>query len=71
MGHEPGKLPPATILARDLDHLAFEKMSYSAKLSAAGIPSKLHVYPGGVRGFELGNPEADISIALQKRATLT
>ncbi|ABW32332.1 hypothetical protein AM1_C0022 (plasmid) [Acaryochloris marina MBIC11017] len=45
----------------DIDLFAQECIAYATKLSAAGIPAELHVYPGGVHGFEDANPEARIS----------
>ena len=59
--HDLTNLPPATIMVGDIDLFAQECTAYAVKLSAAGIPTELHVYPGGVHGFEGVNAEALIS----------
>jgi len=59
--HELTNLPPATIMVGDIDLFAQEDIAYATKLSAAGVPVELHVYPGGVHVFEIINPEARIS----------
>ncbi|MCG8343414.1 MAG: alpha/beta hydrolase [Chlorobiales bacterium] len=59
--HDLTNLPPATIMVGDIDLFAQECTAYAAKLSAAGIPTELHVYPGGVHCFEDINPETRIA----------
>ena len=59
--HHLTNLPPASIMVGDIDLFAQEDIAYAARLSAAGVPTALHVYPGGVHGFEGVNPEADIA----------
>lgn len=59
--HDLTNLPSATIMVGDIDLFAQECTVYAAKLSAAGVPIELHIYPGGVHGFEGVNPEAWIS----------
>jgi acetyl esterase/lipase len=53
---------PATWLATsELDLFRDEDLDYADRLYAAGVPTELHVYPGGVHGFELFAPEAAVS----------
>ncbi|WP_086932701.1 alpha/beta hydrolase [Agarilytica rhodophyticola] len=59
--HDLRNLPPASILVGDIDLFAQEDIAYAARLSAAGIPTALHVYPGGVHGFEGVNQKAGIT----------
>ena len=59
--HDLTNLPPATIMVGDIDLFAQECIAYAAKLSVAGIPTELHLYPGGVHGFEDINPETRIA----------
>jgi acetyl esterase/lipase len=54
-------LPPAFIGTGDLDLFAEEDARYAARLIAAGVPTELHVYPGGVHGFELFVPEGRLA----------
>lgn len=59
--HDLVNLPTATIMVGDIDLFAQECIAYANKLSMAGISTELHVYPGGVHGFEDVNPKARIS----------
>lgn len=54
-------LPPTYIAVGDLDLFAREDIEYSRRLIEAGIPTELHVYPGGCHAFDGMVPEADIS----------
>jgi triacylglycerol lipase len=36
-----------------LDLLLEEDLEYARRLARAGVPVELHVYPGGLHGFEL------------------
>jgi acetyl esterase/lipase len=54
-------LPPAYITVGDLDLFAQEDIEYSRRLVAAGVPTELHVYPGGCHAFDMLVPDADIS----------
>ena len=54
-------LPPAYISVGDLDLFAQEDIAYADRLIQAGVPTELHVYPGGCHGFDLIVPQADIS----------
>ena len=54
-------LPPAYISVGDLDLFAQEDIEYARRLIEAGIPTELHVYPGGCHAFDMLVPDADIS----------
>ena len=54
-------LPPAYIAVGDLDLFACEDTEYARRLIAAGVPTELHVYPGGCHAFDGLVPDADIS----------
>lgn len=45
-------LPPAYILAADLDLLRDEAVEYSIRLTRSGVTSELHVFPGTIHGFD-------------------
>ena len=52
------RLPPAFTFIGDLDLFLDETLDYVQKLSAAGVPVELHVYPGCCHGFDLFTPDA-------------
>jgi acetyl esterase/lipase len=54
-------LPPAYIAVGDLDLFALEDIEYARRLIEAGVPTELHVYPGGCHAFDMMAPGADIS----------
>jgi len=54
-------LPPAYITVGDIDLFAEEDVEYARRLIAAGVPTELHVYPGGCHAFDMLVPNADIS----------
>ncbi len=54
-------LPLAYITVGDLDLFAGEDVDYARKLIASGVPTELHVYPGGCHAFDMLAPNADIS----------
>ncbi len=54
-------LPPAYVTVGDLDLFAQEDIDYSRRLIEAGVPTELHVYPGGCHAFDMLVPDADIS----------
>ena len=54
-------LPPAYITVGDIDLFAREDIDYAGRLIAAGVPTELHVYPGGCHAFDMLIPAADIS----------
>jgi triacylglycerol lipase len=45
-------LPPTFIMAGALDLFLEEDMDYARRLTRAGVPVELHVYPGGVHAFD-------------------
>lgn len=52
-------LPPVYMYVGDVDLFYAEDLAYATRLSQAGVPVELHVYPGGVHAFEvLGGPTA-------------
>lgn len=54
-------LPPAYIPVGDLDLFLDENIAYAQRLLAAGVPTELHVYPGGYHGFNGFAPGTDIA----------
>ena len=54
-------LPPTYIAVGDLDLFAQEDIEYAGRLIAAGIPTELHVYPGGCHAFDMLVPGSTIS----------
>jgi len=46
-------LPPAFIAVGALDLFLDEDIDYAHRLSHAGVPVELHVYPGAIHGFDL------------------
>jgi acetyl esterase/lipase len=46
----------------DQDLFAVEDIDYARRLIEAGVPTELHVYPGGCHGFDMLAPEAGISV---------
>jgi acetyl esterase/lipase len=53
-------LPPTYISVGALDLFLDENIEYARRLLNAGVPTELHVFPGGYHGYELA-PEARIS----------
>jgi acetyl esterase/lipase len=54
-------LPAAYITVGDIDLFAQEDIDYSRRLIVAGVPTELHVYPGGCHAFDMLVPGADVS----------
>lgn len=54
-------LPPTYIPVGDLDLFLDENIEYAQRLLAAGVPTELHIYPGGYHGFNGFAPDADIA----------
>lgn len=55
-------LPPTYIDVGDLDIFRAENIAYAARLSAAGVPTELHLYPGCPHAFEGLAPTAEVSV---------
>jgi triacylglycerol lipase len=58
-------LPPAYLSTGSLDLFLEEDLEYARRLSRAGVPVELHVYPGGFHAFQW-EPSASISIAAKR-----
>jgi acetyl esterase/lipase len=56
-------LPPAFVYVGALDLFVDETIAYAHRLIRAGIPTELHVYPGGFHGFD------SMDSAISRRAT--
>lgn len=54
-------LPPTYLDTGDLDIFRDEDIAYATRLSAAGVPTELHVHPGCPHAFEGLAPDADVS----------
>jgi acetyl esterase/lipase len=54
-------LPPAFIGVGALDGFVDEDIDYAQRLSHAGVPTELHVYPGAPHGFDAMSPDAEIA----------
>jgi acetyl esterase/lipase len=54
-------LPPAWIATTELDLFRDEDVDFARRLLEARVPTELHVYPGGVHGFDLFAPEAALT----------
>ncbi|MEO0565097.1 MAG: alpha/beta hydrolase fold domain-containing protein, partial [Chloroflexota bacterium] len=46
-------LPPTYIYVGDADLFLAEDLEYAKRLIAAGVPTEVHVYPGGVHAFDV------------------
>ncbi|WP_370785860.1 alpha/beta hydrolase fold domain-containing protein [Actinomadura fibrosa] len=49
---EVAGLPPAYILAAEMDPLRDEALAYAHRLILAGVPTELHHVPGACHGFD-------------------
>lgn len=56
-------LPPSYLDAGSADTFRDEVIDYGARLTAAGVPVELHVWAGGMHGFDFHAPEAEVSRA--------
>jgi acetyl esterase/lipase len=54
-------LPPTYISAGELDLFAEANLDFARRLMASGVSTEIHVFPGGVHGFDYFSPEASIS----------
>ncbi|WP_421731235.1 alpha/beta hydrolase [Brevundimonas sp.] len=55
-------LPPTFISTGSLDLFLEEDLEYARRLLRAAVPVELHVYPGGIHGFELA---PDVAVSAQ------
>jgi acetyl esterase/lipase len=46
-------LPPTYISTGDVDLFLAEDLAYATRLIAAGVPTEVHVYPGGIHAFDV------------------
>ncbi len=53
-------LPPTYIATGALDHFLDENLAYALRLTRAGVPVELHVYPGVYHGFQWAT-EAEVT----------
>ena len=54
-------LPPAYLPVGDLDLFIDEDIEYAQRLQQADVPAELHVYPGGIHGFDLLAPGSGLA----------
>lgn len=59
-------LPPAFLSVGALDLFVEETIEYARRLIRAGVPTELHVYPGGFHGSAALAPDAAISRAADR-----
>ena len=57
------RLPPAFIVVGSLDLFVEESIEYARRLMRAGVPTELHVLPGGFHGSASIVPGAPGSVA--------
>jgi len=58
-------LPPTFIATGALDLFLEEDMDYARRLLRAGVPTELHVYPGGFHGFDF-EPAAPVAVQARR-----
>ncbi|MFF7638537.1 alpha/beta hydrolase [Kitasatospora sp. NPDC008050] len=56
-----GGLPPAFIDVGQVETFRDEALDYAARLSRAGVPVELHMWPGAWHGFAVAAPQAAVS----------
>ena len=56
-------LPPSYLEAGSADTFRDEVIDYGARLADAGVALELHVWAGGMHGFDFHAPEAEVSMA--------
>jgi acetyl esterase len=56
-------LPPTHLSVGQLEVGRDETVDHARRLTAAGVPTELHVYPAATHGFELKAPQAAVSRA--------
>jgi acetyl esterase/lipase len=59
-------LPPACITVGALDLFLEEDVDYAKRLSQAGVPTELHVYPGAYHGFDALAPHSGVAKAMRR-----
>ncbi|HWM60010.1 MAG TPA: alpha/beta hydrolase [Pseudonocardia sp.] len=59
-------LPPAFIPVGDVDLFVDEDIDYAQRLLQAGVPTELHVYRGGIHGFDLLAPTSGVARRFQR-----
>ena len=57
----PARQADAYVEVGDLDIFRGEDLAYARRLSEAGVPLELHVYPGAPHGFDLIAPTAQVT----------
>lgn len=60
-----GKLPPTITFVGDIEPFKDETVEYVKNLEQAGVPVKFKLFKGGYHGFDIINPNAELS----KKAT--
>jgi triacylglycerol lipase len=58
-------LPPTFISTGALDLFLEEDLDYARRLTRAGVPVELHVYPGGFHAFDF-HPSAEVAIQARR-----
>ncbi|PXA86881.1 arylesterase [Nostoc sp. 3335mG] len=58
-------LPPTFLCTGALDLFVDEDIAYATRLIRAGVPTELHVYPGGFHGFDI-DQTADVSRRMRR-----
>lgn len=48
-----GRLPPTFIAVGSVDLFVDSNLEYAQRLIRAGVPTELHIYPGGYHGFDM------------------
>lgn len=72
--HDLSGLPPTFTMTDALDLFADEGIDYARRLIHGGVPTELHVFPGGFHGFDLasfanvGKSASETSFAALSRA---
>jgi acetyl esterase/lipase len=62
-------LPPTCLALGDQELARDEVLDFAARLAGAAVPVELHLYPGGVHGFDVLAPEAETSRASRAAQT--